>query len=236
MPYKLEPELVPEALWGKSLREQYPTQWGKLKEMARAWAGSKCEICGGIGTRHPVEIHEIWEYTITGETGLQRLLRLIALCPMCHAAKHYGRSTLVLFPDDLEKLRQHMVRVNGYTERELNLSITKAARTWNEQNELEWTQDLTSFFTEYTCKECGRTRDLRPVVIGEEDDGITGVEWLCKRHEEVYSEECICHNISISSRYSAGDLHSLESNNPEYDPVEEGSEDPDNIWWQGARG
>lgn len=232
---KLETELVPEALWGKSLREQYPTQWGKLKGMARAWAGSKCEICGGTGTKYPVEIHEVWEYTVTDMNGLQRLLRLIALCPACHAAKHYGRSAIVRFPDGLRKLRQHMMSVNGCSEKELNLSLAEARRIWDERNRLEWSQDLSSFFTEYKCRECSRTRDLRPVVTREERVGITEVEWLCKRHQAVYSEECTCHNLSISIRYDVQDLHNLDSDNPEYGPVGDGTEHQDNIWWQGDR-
>jgi hypothetical protein len=234
--YKLEVELVPRALWGKSLREQYPTQWEKLKDLARAWAGNRCEICGGIGEHHPVEIHEVWEYTVAEKTGIQKLLRLIALCPMCHAAKHYGRSSTVLYPDDLRKLRLHMMSVNGYTEKELNLSLTGARRIWDELNELEWSQDLSSFFAVYACKECGKTRGLQPVVTKEEADGIIAVEWLCKTHEAIHSEECYCHGLRISNRAAPLEgLHNMGESD-EYEPVAEGTEDPDNIWWQGSRG
>lgn len=228
MSHKLEAELVPEALWGKSLRQQYPTQWKKLRAVGQAWAGRQCEICGGKGDRHPVEIHEIWEYGITEKKGLQRLIGLIALCPMCHAAKHYGRSAMVFYPDDLEKLRRHMIRVNGYTERDLNLSLDGARRVWEDRNELEWTQDLSRFFTEYECEDCDRTYDIRPVVAEEDEGRITKVEWLCKLHEGRQTRECYCHNVRLSTRLHAiEDNHDMWGDDLEDDSAEEWDDDLD---------
>jgi len=37
-----------------------------------------------------LDAHERWEYNF--ETNTQKLVRIIALCKMCHASTHYGHS------------------------------------------------------------------------------------------------------------------------------------------------
>jgi 5-methylcytosine-specific restriction endonuclease McrA len=177
---KLSIDLVPEALWGRSLRQQYPTQWKKLKVLCGTLANHKCQICGGIGSRHPVEVHEIWKYDTGGGHGVQTLGGLIALCPPCHAAKHYGRSAIVMPPSGLKKLNAHMRTVNCYSERELNIHIAQTRSNWQELRTVEWSQDLSAFFTEYKCGYCARTRDLRPAILTEDDGHVTSVQWVCR--------------------------------------------------------
>ena len=52
--------------------------WDRLRKKVYQQAGSRCEVCGGTGPRHPVEPHEMWEFDEANR--VQRLVRMIALC------------------------------------------------------------------------------------------------------------------------------------------------------------
>jgi hypothetical protein len=138
-------EFVPMPLWQKSIAQRFPAQWNKLRKPVYRNAKYHCEICGGQGKHHPVEAHEVWEYTIDGNKGLQRLVRLIALCSDCHAGKHYGRTKARLSEDIVKHVRNHMMNVNGWTEKELEAHLDQAYAEWGERSKLEWTQDISAF-------------------------------------------------------------------------------------------
>ena len=88
---KLHIELVPRTSWYSNVRSNVPpSQWDKLRRASYAAAGYKCEICGGKGHKHPVECHEEWDYVIEDGERIQRLKKLISLCPNCHKVKHPG--------------------------------------------------------------------------------------------------------------------------------------------------
>ena len=60
---KLTVDLIPESAFFKNLRSELPAkQWDALRKKCYEKAGNKCEICGGRGTKHAVEAHEIWQY------------------------------------------------------------------------------------------------------------------------------------------------------------------------------
>src|SRR5207302_1396445 len=80
---RLTVELVPSSCWYTNVRSHVPkTVWDRLRRQVAAEAGNRCEICGGRGRRWPVECHEVWEYD--DDEKIQRLQRLVALCPACH--------------------------------------------------------------------------------------------------------------------------------------------------------
>lgn len=86
---KLTIELVPATSWFSNLRSMLrKDQWDYIRKECYRKAGYKCEVCGGVGTKWPVECHEIWEYDDINR--LQRLTGVVALCPNCHEVKHYG--------------------------------------------------------------------------------------------------------------------------------------------------
>ncbi len=64
--------------------------WRKLSQEVAADAGWQCEVCEGRGTSHAVECHEMWLFDDARKA--QRLMKLTALCPLCHRVKHYERS------------------------------------------------------------------------------------------------------------------------------------------------
>ena len=108
---RLTVELVPSTCWWSNVRSHVaPAVWERLRRATAAAAGNRCEICGGRGRRHPVECHEVWDYDDT--TRVQRLVRLIALCPACHEVKHLG---LAAKRGRHGAALAHLARVNGWT-------------------------------------------------------------------------------------------------------------------------
>ena len=90
---RLQIELVPDKCWFSNVRSNVSTRdWDIIRRQVYVKADYKCEICGGIGPRHPVECHEIWSYD--DKKHLQKLEKLQALCPLCHEVKHFGFATI----------------------------------------------------------------------------------------------------------------------------------------------
>jgi 5-methylcytosine-specific restriction endonuclease McrA len=89
MQTRLTVELVPSTRWYTNVRSNVPKAvWDRLRRQVAAEAGQRCKICGGRGRRWPVECHEVWHYD--DATKVQRLERLVALCPACHEVKPAG--------------------------------------------------------------------------------------------------------------------------------------------------
>lgn len=131
-------ELVPQGQWGINLRSELSSgQWNRLRKSVYADADYKCEVCSGIGPKHPVECHERWDYN--EETKAQTLVGLIALCPACHGVKHIGRS-FAIGKGDL--VMAHLMTVNGWGEDEAALYIEGAFEVWQRRSAEDWTLDI----------------------------------------------------------------------------------------------
>jgi hypothetical protein len=160
---KLTIELVPHALWGQSIAHKYPRQWRELREQAYANAGHRCEICGHTA-QQPIEdngwitvkdcpdwnlggleAHEIWQYEIDGNHGVQRLIRIIALCPRCHQCKHMGRSRRTMPTHEYRKVIDHFLTVNGISIEKYYIHLAEVQSRTEYQLTLEWSQDLSKF-------------------------------------------------------------------------------------------
>src|SRR5689334_11202026 len=93
---KLPVEILPTSLHGHNPRTVMgKPSWERHRRLTCDAASNRCEICGGVGKRHPVEVHERYEYDETSQPPCQRLVGLIALCPDCHAVKHWARTRQV---------------------------------------------------------------------------------------------------------------------------------------------
>lgn len=136
---KLLVELVPQTSWGSNLRSRLPkAEWDRFRKEAYRLANHKCEICGGVGPRWPVEAHEVWEYD--DETHIQKLVRIEAICPNCHGVRHFGRSQAV---GNGEVALRHLMATNGWSVKQAVEHVNKAFRVWEERSGQEWTLDLT---------------------------------------------------------------------------------------------
>jgi hypothetical protein len=137
----LELELVPSTSWGDNLRSRLSrSEWDIVRRKTYRDANFICEICGGVGTRHPVEAHERWEYDDVNH--VQTLVGMIALCPTCHQAKHIGRTLSVADEATQDRVLAHIMRVNHWTHTLLLIEIERAFAQHAERSQHQWTLDI----------------------------------------------------------------------------------------------
>lgn len=140
---KLTIELVPRTCFYKNLRSELPKEkWDKLRKETYKKAEYKCEICGGKGSKHPVECHEIWSYD--DENLIQKLVGLVALCPQCHQVKHIG---LAQIQGNYQKALKHLMKVNEWTKEDAEAYIQVCFEIWANRSGKKWESDI-SFLEE----------------------------------------------------------------------------------------
>lgn len=133
-------ELIPKPLFGENLRNRLTrTEWEKCKKFAREASGGVCGVCGGVGAKGRIDCHERWEWIEDEEPHVQKLIGLIALCPRCHGAKHYGRTQMMGYGDDAD---EQLMKVNGWSEEELNDQLLAAKVQWLERSTHDWILDV----------------------------------------------------------------------------------------------
>lgn len=136
--HKLTIEMVPKSSWYENVRSNVrPKVWDLLRKYQYARANYVCEICGGVGHRHPVECHEVWRYN--EKTKIQRLERLIALCPKCHRCKHIG---LARHMGKMKECIRHLMRVNNISRKEAWAYVHNAFSTWERRSRHDWELDI----------------------------------------------------------------------------------------------
>jgi hypothetical protein len=156
-------ELVPRTVWESNVRSLVaPGDWDRIRKDTYAKAGQRCEVCGGRGPRHPVECHEVWHYD--DALHVQRLVRMIALCPACHEVKHFG---LAGIRGRRAEATHHLMQVNGWNEAQARAHIAEATATWKERSTHEWSLDL-SALAQYGLDAAVLDAAARPPAMSEE--------------------------------------------------------------------
>lgn len=141
---KLSIELVPKTCWFSNVRSAVTKQqWDYIRSLVSDKAWNICEICGGVGPKHPVECHEIWHYD--DKNQIQKLTGMIALCPDCHGVKHFGFSQI---QGKGERAIKHFMKVNKFSKVKAEAFIFEAFKTWEQRSQKEWTLDI-SHLKEY---------------------------------------------------------------------------------------
>ena len=141
----LSAELVPSDCWVSTVRSYLSEHyWRKLSTAVAEQAQRRCEICSGRGRQHAVECHEVWGYD--DDIHLQGLLRLQALCPLCHRVKHLGRSIEFGYE---EEVLGWLARVNGWDARTTNWYVDAVFTQCHERSRHEWALDLTTLGENY---------------------------------------------------------------------------------------
>ena len=113
--------------------------WDRIRKQVYKRSGQCCEVCGGRGRKHPVECHEVWEYDET--TCVQRLVRMVALCPACHEVKHMG---LAGIKGRGEIAAAHLAEVNGWTPQVTAVYIDQAFDVWKARSARTWSLDVSA--------------------------------------------------------------------------------------------
>jgi 5-methylcytosine-specific restriction endonuclease McrA len=137
---RLTIELVPKTCWFSNVRDRVSRQdWDRIRSQVYEQADRRCEVCGGRGSRHPVECHEVWEYD--DASGVQRLVRMIALCPACHEVKHIGLAGMKGRGD---LACAHLAEVNGWTSEVAARCVEDAFAVWRTRSSRTWALDVSA--------------------------------------------------------------------------------------------
>lgn len=145
---KLTVEIIPTSLHGKNPRTVMGrAMWERQRQLVGDAAGNRCEICGDVGKRHQVEIHERYEYDEAARPPCQRIVGLIALCPDCHAVKHLARTRLVARqtgdPSIYENALRHLATVNEWDAEHVKKYLAEVQAEFHRRAAAgEWTQDF----------------------------------------------------------------------------------------------
>lgn len=136
-------EMIPQSSWFANLRSMLPEEeWNNLRRAVYKQAGNCCRVCGQKGDKWPVECNEQWEYINDEQDpakGIQKLLRLTALCPKCHSIKHMG---LAHVQGREEEAINQLAYVNSWDEEQCHSHIEKAFELWERRSEMTWDFDL----------------------------------------------------------------------------------------------
>ncbi|WP_222426959.1 HNH endonuclease [Hyella patelloides] len=131
---QLTVELVPSSCWFSNVRDHVSKSiWDKLRRATYKQSNYKCEICGGRGSKHPVECHEIWHYDDL--KYIQTLKGLTALCPSCHQVKHIGLAGLQGYG---EKASAHLALINGWSQSQTDAYLKNVWDIWHERSCHDW--------------------------------------------------------------------------------------------------
>lgn len=138
MKLKLTIELVPKTCWFSNVRAVVSkNQWKQLAAQVYSKAYNLCEICGGIGPKHPVECHEIWHYD--DKKLIQKLVGMVALCPNCHMVKHIG---LAQIQNRGEQALRHLMKVNKMSRPKAEQYIIDCFQLWGSRSTKQWKLDI----------------------------------------------------------------------------------------------
>lgn len=136
-PEKLFVDLVPRTAWFSNLRSELTaSEWDFARKLVAREAGHRCEACGGRGPQHPVECHERWHYD--EKTKVQTLIGLVALCPACHEATHFGLATIR--GRDAQALAQ-LKKVRGWPTTKAKKHVDAAFDAYAQRSCFQWTLD-----------------------------------------------------------------------------------------------
>jgi hypothetical protein len=128
-------ELVPETSILSSVRDAVtPSTWETLRARVYARAGHRCEACG---MRAPRRADEVWEFD--DDSHVQRLVRMVALCPDCHAARRMDRFGQMRAG---RRALEHLARVNRWPVQQAERYRATVFRRWRERSRAWWSVDL----------------------------------------------------------------------------------------------
>jgi hypothetical protein len=94
--------------------------WRRLRGSVVGAAQGVCQIC--CASADKLECHESWKFDDRRKT--QTLVALVAICRLCHLAKHTGQANWAGV--DYDEAEAHLGRVNGWTPRATRAYVKKA--------------------------------------------------------------------------------------------------------------
>ena len=133
-------DLIPKSCWFSNVRTSVKySDWNRLRKFVYKRVNYKCECCNFDAKENntSLEAHERWYYDETNKT--QKLMRIIALCNLCHLSTHLGYATISGRGDEAIN---HLIKVRGFTNEEFLNHKKEAFDLWRQRNTIKWNLDL----------------------------------------------------------------------------------------------
>ena len=128
-------DLIPSSSWFRNVRAAVVAEdWDVLRRHVYARAGYRCELCGADSR---LEAHERFFYDEL--IGIQKLMRIIALCRQCHDTTHFGLASI---QGRAEAAAEHLALVRGWSAEEVGIHVDDAFVDWQRRSRIEWRVDL----------------------------------------------------------------------------------------------
>lgn len=146
-PNQLKCDLLPASTWGSNLRGVFsPRDWDTLRIPVCTAADDVCEVCGAEtytddGRKRRPDCHELWTFEHHNGRNVQRLDRLIALCPDCHRAQHIG---LAEVNGETGLVITKLCEVNAWTTAQATLEMNRAWAEYEHRQRYHWDLDLSA--------------------------------------------------------------------------------------------
>jgi hypothetical protein len=139
---KLKIELIPKTCHFKNARLKLkPYQWDYIRKYCYHKANYKCEICGLTGTeqgfKNNLDCHEIWGFN--KKTLTQKLIGLIALCPLCHQTKHFKKASMMGRQHIIFK---HLEKINNWNHKQVVQHLAEEYLKCEERSKHYWKLDF----------------------------------------------------------------------------------------------
>jgi len=129
-------DMIPKTSYFKNVRSLFnDTDWNLIRHHIYERSSHRCECCGVKRFKY-LDAHERWIYDY--ETKTQKLIRIIALCRLCHQATHFGHSKKT---KNIDKIKEHLKKVKKINDMDLENHIKEAYNIWNNRNKIEWIID-----------------------------------------------------------------------------------------------
>lgn len=127
-------DLIPKSCWLKNIcYAVHPSDWIPLKEYLCERVEHCCECCGEQHYNN-LEIHERWRFD--DEIKVMHLVRLIALCKLCHQATHMGFTKAGI---GREIAMEQLCKVAKLNKSQASKQLSNAFSVWKERNTHQWT-------------------------------------------------------------------------------------------------
>ena len=129
-------DLIPNTCWFTNVRYcTHSRDWDRLRDCVYSRVNNTCECCHN--KTNNIEAHERWHYD--NDTKTQKLVRLVALCKMCHTTTHIG---LAGIKGKGSEALEHLKKVRNFTHEEAIEHNKQAFQVWRERNTIKWNLDL----------------------------------------------------------------------------------------------
>lgn len=146
-------------LWGVFERDT----WNRVRKVNYGMTGHRCAICGGRGgfiadkvlgpeeKRFGVDCHEVWSWDAPDKdtgVGIQKLQRLLVVCPSCHSTFHSGHfislaSEKGMREEVTEFIEKRRMLINGVDAETLIEQLDDARAQLNDVRSVDkWILDL----------------------------------------------------------------------------------------------